>query len=383
MISKYIKYYKNYTKYIIPINNIANDVNIFPSNFNNLGYKKIGNILSYYKPYLYKGEAWKNYKNKYCIEEKFNIKKDKNNIRIVTFNVHNWTKRCNMAKNVEKNTSNKIARNINIFIEKFKTINADILCLQEVVPIFENIIDKNINDVNYIKKNLNFKFLVKEMEKIGYKYNYITNTQHSYIPIPLDYDEYFILANGIFSKIPIKNTQGYKLPGNRTFIECMIEINGKDVLLYNTHIDYFPKLKVKELLDDSFKKVGPFDNITSLQIDLLILHIVNKMKVYNTCDVILCGDFNKPYVISNKLLKIYKYRTTKTNFRLLLNFFKDSYNICHKDIETHDPKRITNFSSELATDFIFISKYFSLDICNCEVIKTDISDHYPVMIDVI
>jgi len=288
----------------------------------------------------------------------------------------------NMSNNITKNTSSNISKNIDIFIENFKNFDADILCLQEVAPIFENILNKNMNNEEYIKKNLNFKFLIKKMREIGYKYSYIVNTQHSNIPIPFDYDEYFILANAVFSKIPIKNAQGYKLPGNRSFIECTIEINNKDVLLYNVHIDYYHNLKVKELLNNNFSKTGPFNNITNLQLDLLILHILNNMKNSKITDVILCGDFNKPYKVSKKELKRFRYKTIPLNFRLLLNFFEDTYNICYKDIKPNDIKRATNFSQKVATDFIFISKYFSLKIDKCKIIKTDISDHYPVMIDI-
>ena len=379
MLHEYINHYKEYKNYIKPLNNIANQNNIFPNNINKLGYYKIANILSYYKPFLYKGEHWKSWEDSFCVNENFNQKKNKNSTRIITFNVHNWTKRCGMASNVTKNISNKLAKNINIYLRNFKNFDADILCLQEITPIFNKPINKNINDKNYIKNNLNFKYLTDEMNKIGYKYSYIVNTQHSYKPIPADYEEYFILGNAIFSKIPIKNVKGYKLPGNRAFIECIININNKDVLLYTTHLDYFRKLKIKELINNNFNKTGPFNNITNLQLDLLVLHILDTMNKYKIYNVILCGDFNKQYIpsLDNKNRKL-----TFLNFNLLLNFFKDSYNICYPDIKTYNKKRITNFSRHNTTDYIFISKYFSLKIDKCKIIKTDISDHYPVMIDI-
>ena len=73
-----------------------------------------------------------------------------------SFNLHNFVSRCNQGvAPIFGNILNPFekSKDINKFIDIFKLVEADILCLQELVPITKNDINENITDLEYIQKN--------------------------------------------------------------------------------------------------------------------------------------------------------------------------------------------------------------------------------------
>ena len=109
----------------------------------------------------------------------------------------------------------------------------------------------------------------------------------------------------------------------------------------------------------------------------LVLYILATK--YSKYPIIIAGDFNYPY----KTIKKYKYYKRFNKYppedvyKYFLQYFIDSDNY---DLQ----KRITNFNTWSATDFIFINKQFNNLYKNFGYIKKiNISDHYPVYMDFI
>jgi hypothetical protein len=105
------------------------------------------------KPYLYEGESFYG-KNCNIDKKTFILKKKNNTLRVLSFNVHNFISRCNQGISPMFDTALnpfETPRDINRFINFFKEQEADVLCLQELVPIYKNHIDFKKLNQNHIK----------------------------------------------------------------------------------------------------------------------------------------------------------------------------------------------------------------------------------------
>jgi endonuclease/exonuclease/phosphatase family metal-dependent hydrolase len=318
-----------------------------------MGYSPNIIIYSSDKPYLYEGEQ---FTNKYCFFEPTIIKKKhNNNLRVATFNVHNFITRCNqgVAPIFETGLNPfENPRDINRFIEFFKKIDADILCLQELVPINKEFIKKDITDLDYIRKNFNFKYLNELMETIGYKYRVIGSTQQGNF-LKTEKNNYYYLANGIYSKIKFKNNVVYNYNFlNRNIISIDLLWNNKNISLFNTHWEYYnsPAIKLK-------------GNHLIFQSELLYDLSKNK-----TDNIIICGDFN---------INIYQKGIGKrySNWEQKTRQYRSNFN------NTNNTNISTNFSQMEQTDFILLNKNSNIKTTYSHTVKTDISDHYCVITD--
>jgi endonuclease/exonuclease/phosphatase family metal-dependent hydrolase len=337
--------------------NIAKEKQVYPEQKDliKLGYKPNLIITSDEKPYLYEGESWSFKETMFCNNKLPDISPKKNKLRIVSFNVHNFITRCNQGispifgKNLNPFQN---GRDFSKFIELFKYMDADILCLQEMVPLLDKPLEEDITDYNKIKK-INFDHINKEMEKLGYKYYCIADTLKGKFMMD-ESRNYYLLCNGIYSKLPIKNEKIFNLFINRNIIGIEIEYYNKSIWILNTHLEYF-----------SDKIKGIDKDIIILQFETLKYIIENEFKSNN---IILTGDFN---------INIFRKSINPryTNFEEKVNNITQLFNNTSKSLFP------SNFHQRDTTDFILIHKKSNLKPILNRTITSSISDHFPVLAD--
>ena len=237
-------------------------------------------------------------------------------------------------------------RDIIKFIDLFKKSNADIICLQEVVPIITYDIINDIDDYEYIRNNFNFKYLNKLMYDIGYKYKIIASTQTA----KAESETYYFLANAIYSKIKLYNSKIYNNNIlNRNYIVSNINYNNNIITIINCHLEY--KNIIKNNIDYTSTQFKLLENI--------IKSIPNS--------IIIAGDFNIN-LYHNKNLKHYN------NWENKVDFLKNNFINTNKDI-------ITNFHQNDTTDYILLSNNSQIKYIYSKTINTYLSDHYPIITD--
>ena len=235
----------------------------------------------------------------------------------------------------------------------FKQINADIYCFQELVPITEHEIKKDITDLNYVRNNFNFKYFNNLMENIGYKYKIVGSTQHGKF-YDMEMRSYYYLANGIYSKIKLNNPEVYNFKYlNRNIITAEVTFNNKNIRIFNTHLEYYESTN-KNLFNNHI--IEQFKDLQNL---------IDHFKNNNT---IICGDFNVNLFNKN------------TGFRFK-NWEEKTKYIRNNYINTNRFSLPTNFSQQDQTDFIIFSKNANLITKHSFIVSTNISDHYMVFCD--
>jgi endonuclease/exonuclease/phosphatase family metal-dependent hydrolase len=339
------------------VEDLSNNKYVYPSMEELIKMKYIPKVIIYSsnKPYLYEGEDFPYSISKYFCKKTTNYNAKKTNIiRIMTFNVHNMITRCNQGISpIFGNNLNPFqkSRDINKFIEFFKNSQADILCLQEMVPLSKDKIEEDITDYEYIRNNFNFEYFNELMAKIGYKYKIISSCQNGHF-IKEEHRNYYFIGNAIYSKYPLINSQVYQYNFlNRNFIVSTVKYNNKEFNIVNVHWEYFK---------DEDKLIYQ----TKLLIDKL-------KELYNLKNIILCGDFNIN-LLKKREGKRYIDWEKKTEFiKQNVGSFYSAYKI----------SKATNFSQGDTTDYILVAKQNILKCIYSNIIETDISDHYAVYAD--
>lgn len=346
-------------------NNIANKEFIYPTTDEiiKMGYMPKYIIYSSDKPYLYPGEEFKLSAQKLCNFKENEINKKNNSLRIATFNVHNFITRCNTGiAPLFGSTLNPFSKpkDINKFINLFKTINADVLCLQELVPVYKDDITFDISDPEFIRNNFNFKYFNELMENIGYKYNIIGSTTNGKF-YNNEEREYYVLANGIYSKYEFIESTIYNYSYlNRNIINVKINYNNDIFNIVNTHLEYFDE-KNPILLKNNITHSHLIQEFIDLD---YLLDSVNQ----NNNNVILCGDLNiNIYEKQNN----YRYKYWDKQHK----FIKENF------INNIKGKIPTNFSQDTQTDYILTSK--QMNYKNKTIIYfTKLSDHFLLYNDI-
>lgn len=346
-------------KYIDILENQADEKYVYPSQDEiiKMGYAPNIRIYSSDKPYLYEGEGF--YIKDRCIIDKESFVYEKKNaaLRVLTFNVHNFISRCNQGIAPLFGTALnpfEIPKDINRFINFFKKMNADVVCLQEIVPVYKKFIEEDITDIEYIRNNFNFNYFNELMENIGYKYKIISSTQRGKF-LKLENNDYYYLANAIYSKVKIDsyNIYGYSFL-NRNIIKANINWRGKNISIYNTQWEYFND-------ESKIIKENPLVMQSESFFNILKEDKNNK---------ILCGDFN---------INLYKKGITPRYFK----WDERTQYLRNEFINTNKSKIPTNFSQMDETDYILMNKNSNLKVIYSLTIKTNISDHYGVLTDFI
>lgn len=322
------------------IKDISNNKKIYPNENEliELGYNPFLRYLSDNKPYIYEGEEWNITNTKNCNIKIKNEIKNKNDtiLRVCSFNVHHFVTRCNQGINPlfgENLNIFETPRNIERFINMFKEINADVLCLQNISPILNKKVESDITDNKEINK-INFDYLNDIMEKIGYKFKVIYDKNNGNFT-KNESRNYIYNANAIYSKKEIINTYGYQLFINKNI--CFVDIKFKNKVITIGNIELFEK---EDILDK-------INNV----IDDIIIKI-------NKNELILCGDFG---------INIYDKKSK------IINLFNN----------TLFKRYITNFNNGQQTDFILLSKKSSLKSLSTFVYNTTISDHNAIVSNII
>ena len=250
------------------------------------------------------------------------------------------------------------SRDITKFIKLIDSLDCDVICLQEFVPIIEKKITTDLTDLNYIRDNFNFSYFNKLMSNIGYKYKVISSTQQGNF-MESELRDYYYLANAIYSKHEIKNSMIYSFNFiNRNIININIKWNNKDISIYNTHLEYFNNKS--PILENKNIKLYPTDN----QYDALS----KLLETDKTNNIILCGDFN---INLFKMGTGPRYNNWNTKVKYLHSEFVNSSKLSFP----------TNFSQIEQTDFVLINKSSIIKPKFANIIETNISDHYLVLAD--
>lgn len=340
--------------------NIADNKIIYPSQLEliKMGYGPNVMIYSSDKPYLYPGEDFDfNIVSNFCNKTVNDIKKKRNELRVCTFNLHNFISRCNQGIAPLYGTSLnpfEKSRDIKKFINLFSEIDADVLCLQELVPITKKQIDKDIVDLKYIQQNFNFEYFNELMESIGYKYKLIGSTQQGKF-YDAEQRDYYFLANGIYSKIKFEETDIFQFKYlNRNVLSVTIKYNNKLVQIYNTHLEYFDS-------PNEYLKGGN-------QINQQFTDFTNLIKSSNVKSKIICGDFNINLYNKNTTFR-YKNWENRTKY-FISNF-----------INTNKTKIPTNFHANDQTDMILYNTSSEIKSIYSHINFTNISDHYLYFVD--
>ena len=228
-------------------------------------------------------------------------------ITISSFNIQNDIKNYSIDKEKE-------------IIKYLKNNKIDILNLQEVYSKLDKDLVKDIDSLKYNMFGKYRFFLKRILNRINEK-------------------------TPIITKYNVVSYKTYNLPFlpstlKRVMTKVEVEIDGRLVSIYNTHIDYMMDITKKRQLNK-------------------ILKIIKK----DNNPIILTGDFN-----------------LKNNNEIFNNFRKEMkrININHIDMgdNTWKPSKYHR-----AIDHIFISDDFKLD--SKEIVKNiEISDHYPILIKV-
>jgi endonuclease/exonuclease/phosphatase family metal-dependent hydrolase len=342
--------------------NISYESVIYPSQKELIEKKYIeyASILADNKPYIYKGEDWID--NPYICQKEINKIYPKNNkLRVLSFNVHNFITRCNQGiAPLYFNNLNMFVngRNIKNFISLFKNIDADVICLQEFVPLFEKEINIDITNYDEIKK-LNFEYINSEMKKLGYSYSCIADINHGKFS-ENEPRSYFMLCNAIYSKLPILEEKIFQLFINRNIVSVKIKYNNKDIWILNTHSAYYSEQTPETI---ALKK-----DLVVLQFETIKYIIENEFLKNSEKNLIFCGDFNINFF---KKGHNYRYKNYDEIKKLMLEHFNNSFKV----------NLPTNFSQNDQTDFILINKNSQLIPRYNLVVYSTISDHFPIFTD--
>ncbi len=279
---------------------------------------------------------------------KFNIEKQPNTLRVLTWNVRSWDE-FSESKKYNSDHRSKMMEFIN-------NQNADVLCFQE---FFESHNEKEFpENIVYIQKQLKFP------------YYFFSKDYHRY-------DWMHESGVIIFSKYPITDSLKIKyvkkdnIRATESLIAADINVDGKTVRIFTTHLQSvlfrskdFRNIEIIKNVDDSVlqasksivKKLRRAYSLRSEQADL-----VRGQLDQSPYPSIICGDFND---VPNS----YTYFHIRGNMQDA--FIKKGFGI---------GRTYVNLSPTLRIDYIFASQQFN--VLQSKHINLPYSDHHPVMAD--
>tara|TARA_B100000768_G_scaffold49738_1_gene48535 strand:- start:6076 stop:7785 length:1710 start_codon:yes stop_codon:yes gene_type:complete len=162
------------------------------------------------------------------------IKKNESIVRIMTYNIHYWSK-INTEKQVEEPNHLKIINNLQI-------VNPDICCLQEV----------NFSKTQYITEDFR-----KAINNIGYELHSYCTTTPSWFKAP--YGNAILIKTSLLENLsPSQKNNIYKNNSKGKSTKCFVEINLKNIRIICTHLDVHDKSGVVRI-----KQISELDNYTS------------------------------------------------------------------------------------------------------------------------
>ena len=280
---------------------------------------------------------------------------NKNNVfRLLSYNVHAFVNPSKLLDDItytfKKNMSTIDTCNVTEILKMCNNLDPDIISFQEYTPLILGEYNKlNIMNIpnyyinTYIKPEFNNNIIIYKGINKGKTQYLIENNM-------------LFLGNLIMTKFKTIEKYCLSIDENdkhkympRNFIGTKININGKEVILFNIHPS--PDYEDKNQLDsENFNQIKTF-------IDLITIKY--EPHKYN---IIICGDYNN----DSFYLKEYFYQKS---FVTVHDFYKKT-------------KEYTGYHG-VFIDFIYVSLHFLYDfsIVNHNVIKVNYSDHYPVIFD--
>lgn len=262
---------------------------------------------------------------KYTTEHKHDFEeKQKNMIRIMTFNVHLWKNIYNKDSTIE-------------ILDLLEKSNADIIFLEEAL-FFKNDFKEKI---------------FKKCNDIGYKYIIAASKQFG---INLLLSKYPIIEHSIIilEKSNIDNHYRYA-------IKAHISINNKILKIVGTHLDVCDETESVRMRQ--IKKI-----VNQTDDEFLILGDLNSLRKY---------DYNKEhlkFITESNELRNVKTLYLVTDF-LESCYFKDSFTFMN------DYPMISVWSCR-RVDYIYVGNGFNHKIKFSNIYPTLVSDHYPVYCDI-
>ena len=193
------------------------------------------------------------------------------------------------------------------------------------------------------------------MAEIGYKYKVIAGTKHGG-RMKSEEPNYYYLANAIYSKIPIESHEIIQFKfTDRNFINITVKYKERLVNIINLHFEFF---------NDKSLNYPEIDDIVIKQFEILNEYF---RKIDNR-NIVICGDFN-----INLFEKIEHNKRYKENYEKKVELIRKYYK------NTSQKSLITNFSQNTTTDYILTSKISKVRAFFTQVIKSNLSDHYPII----
>ena len=306
-------------------------------------YKELkSKIVSYSKfpefdtDQAYLGEKLRGNKSSFCRKNVNTIiHTEPTNFVILTYNVHNFVKICNPQGRNHMHIINAIK-------EILDKTHIDIVCMQEVTPIY---LSKPTTRQEIEAGS--FSELVDQMSKLGFTYHICTNSMWDTDELN---EDYYIIANFIFSKHLPTSVTHFGLPNNRCAQLAKIRHNStnNEIYILNTQLEFRHGLTTKS-----------GKNVLQTQIQCLCDIIENYNKSH---PFFIAGDFNNDIVTDP--------------------IFEELNKLCKPITPTSDTSTdISGFNTSKIIDYILQTNKTS-QICNIVtrlIIQHDASDHYPVM----
>lgn len=283
----------------------------------------------------------------YIKTKKYFLKvKNKDELRFCTYNIHYWTDVW------ENNSLKKI-------LDDIKYINADIICLQEV-----------IFGIKYKSSNkiINTENVISSLNNIGY-YTIFCNTLPTWyggiygnmICIKKKYTKYIIPTNFTFDKSKQSCVVSGRIDGTKE-TRCYILLEFKNYLIICCHLDVCSELERKNQIK-------------------YIINLLNK-KEYKNKKIILLGDLNttdiNQYTEKNKKKNILKYVFNDNYYFMNNNVIHELFKNNFKSATDYLNINITAWSG-IQSDYIFTKNIQNI---SSQILYTNASDHLPIIMDI-
>ena len=340
-----------------------------------------------------------------------NLESDSDSLKILSYNIHNWTRvipfdyyhnvhidDTQPTKNISDivlhgtsvitsvnplQFSNSIPnenlqyRNIKPFMQLFHEMNADILLLQEITPQhnrYNEVTKEYLPDFPqepfngydaFTDGTYNFNLINQEMEKLGYKHKFISNTLFRRLSAPHEASGFYWIGNAIYSKLPFIDAEAYKLDYNRTCIFVVIEYKNSKYIIATLHLSIKNEAAARVRPNSKPSYVQQLKSATGLLAKYMLKH--------NIDNVILGGDFN--HIDSVNQDNLFNSILMRQHAKGYMIDLMNRFNI--------DGRHFTGFNLKNIIDKFLISPKLIYDH-DYEVgyYKSLCSDHYPIFLHI-
>lgn len=293
---------------------------------------------------------------------------NKNEYRLMSYNVHNFVKRCNTSLPLERSNNN--------LIDILQQTSPDILFCQEITPDITAVGNKDESVLISDHRIGNFEAITQKLKRLNYKYQFIADTKHILQKYntskPNQIKSYYLLCNGTFSKYPIINQASFALGGNnRICIYTLIKLPNEIYLAcFNVHIEFDIDKKYK---NKSFIEIQINNLILIINNIVLTLQKNNDRTYY-----ILTGDFNNDLINNPLNLKCID------SLKQYMNMLNPIFHGFHYNT-SKPPNTIFSAASNLniVIDYFFINSPTGIELTNNNyyILPYTNSDHYPIVYD--